>query len=252
MSDEPKIAYGPSNPHPLSQMRTELVWEGKYDEFGNRREVSVANLAMPLQRIETIDEPRTRAQAQGSLFDEKIAHADMFRNMLIWGDNKVVTASLLNEFRGSIDLIYIDPPFDVGADFTMTLPVGDGKEHLQKDQSILEMVAYRDMWGLGTASYINTMCERLQIMKELLSETGSIFIHSDARVHHLLRLAGEEIFGQQSFRNEIVWERTTAGKPIYNNIPKNADYILWLSKTQKFKFMRWPPDFGQGVKLVSS
>lgn len=236
MSDKPKIAYGPSNPHPLSQMRTELVWEGKYDEFGNRREVNVANLAMPLQRIESIDEPRTRAQAQGSLFDEKKAHTDNIRNMLIWGDNKVVTASLLNEFRGSIDLIYIDPPFDVGADFTMTLPVGGGKEHLQKDQSILEMVAYRDMWGQGTASYINTMCERLQIMKELLSETGSIFIHSDARVHHLLRLAGEEIFGQQSFRNEIIWERTTAGKPIYNNIPKNADYILWLSKTQNYKF----------------
>ena len=236
MSDKPKNNYGPSNPHPLSQMRTELVWEGKYDEFGNRREVNVASLNFPLQRIETIDEPRSKAQAQGSLFDEGSAHVDNFRNRLVWGDNKVVSASLLGEFRGSIDLIYIDPPFDVGADFTMTVPVGDEKEQLQKDQSIMEMVAYRDMWGNGTASYINTMCERLQIMKELLSETGSIFIHSDARVHHLLRLAGEEIFGQASFRNEIIWERTTAGKPIYNNIPKNADYVLWLSKTPRYKF----------------
>jgi len=115
MSDKPKIAYGPSNPHPLSQMRTELVWEGKYDEFGNRREVNTANLAMPLQRIETIDEPRSRAQ--GSLFDDKTAHRDDFRNKLIWGDNKLCLIALQEEFKGSVDLIYIDPPFDIGARF---------------------------------------------------------------------------------------------------------------------------------------
>ena len=82
MNDRPRVTYGPGNPHPLSRMRTELVWEGKYDEFGDRREVDVANLAMPLQRIETIDEPRSRAQAQGSLFDERTAHRDDFRNRL--------------------------------------------------------------------------------------------------------------------------------------------------------------------------
>ena len=70
-----------------------------------------------------------------------------FRNRLIWGDNKLVMASLLKEFKGKIDLIYIDPPFDVGADFTMDVPIGDGKETSAKDQSTLEMVAYRDMWG---------------------------------------------------------------------------------------------------------
>jgi adenine-specific DNA-methyltransferase len=94
--------YGPQNPHPLSTMRTELVWEGKYDEFGNRREVDVADLAMPLQKIETIDEPRSRAEGQGELFDEKKAHSDDFRNRLIWGDNKLVVSALLNEF-GSRD-----------------------------------------------------------------------------------------------------------------------------------------------------
>ena len=132
MSDKSKIAYGPNNPHPLSQMRTELVWEGKYDEFGNRREVNVANIAMPLQRIETIDEPRQRASAQKNLFDDAKAHRDDFRNRLIWGDNKLVMASLLSEFKNSIDLIYIDPPFDVGSDFTMSVPIGDEKEKLEK------------------------------------------------------------------------------------------------------------------------
>ena len=109
--------YGPHNPHPLSQMRTELVWEGKYDEYGNRREVDVAGLAMPLQKIETIDQPRSEAAAAGQLdmFDKQAVRRDDFRNRLIWGDNKLVMASLLKEFKGKIDLIYIDPPFDVGA-----------------------------------------------------------------------------------------------------------------------------------------
>ena len=141
MSDN--TAFGPHNPHPLSRMKTELVWEGKYDEFGNRREVDLAGLAMPLQQIETIDEPRSRAEAQGSIFNEEKAHRDDFRNRLIWGDNKLVTASLLEEFKGAISLIYIDPPFDVGADFKMDVPLGDEKENVEKEQSLLEFVAYR-------------------------------------------------------------------------------------------------------------
>ena len=120
--------YGPNTPHPLSTLRTELVWEGKYDDYGNRREVDVAGCAMPLQRIETVDEPRASTEAQGGLFDTKKAHLDDFRNMLIWGDNKLIMASLLKDFKGRVDLIYIDPPFDVGADFTMDIPIGEEKE----------------------------------------------------------------------------------------------------------------------------
>lgn len=171
MSNKPKMIYGPSNPHPLSQMRTELVWEGKYDEFGNRREVNVGSLNLPLQLIETTDEPRSRTVAQGALFDEVKAHRDDFRNRLIWGDNKVVMASLLQEFKGRIDLIYIDPPFDVGADFSMKVPIGDGNEKASKDPSILEFVAYRDIWGLGTNSYASMLFDRISLAKELLSES---------------------------------------------------------------------------------
>lgn len=152
----PESIYGPDNPHPLSTLKTELVWEGKYDEFGNRRTVDSASLAMPMQNIETIDEPRNEAAAKGEQFllnfEKTNTRLDDFRNMLIWGDNKLVMASLLKEFRGKIDLIYIDPPFDVGADFTMNVPIGDEKDTLEKDQSTLEMVAYRDTWGRGTPS----------------------------------------------------------------------------------------------------
>ncbi len=202
--------YGPSNPHPLSRMKTELVWEGKYDEFGNRRDVNVAGLAMPLQKIETIDEPRSRAEEQGSLFDTAKAHRDDFRNRLIWGDNKLVIASLLEEFRGKIDMIYIDPPFDVGADFTMSVPIGNGRETVEKDQSVLEMVAYRDVWGKGTASYFHTMFERLCLMRDLLTEHGSIWVHVGPQVSHQIKIIMDEVFGQENFLSEIVWKRTSA------------------------------------------
>ena len=197
--------HGPGKPHPLSQMRTELVWEGKYDEYGRRREVDIAGSAMPLQKIETVDEPASRLNVQGGLFNAAKAHADEFRNRLIWGDNKLVMASLLKEFKGKIDLIYIDPPFDVGADFTMDVPIGDESETVGKDQSTLEMVAYRDMWGKGTDSYLHMMYERLILLRELLSETGSIYVHCDWRVNSFLRLILGEIFGQEYFRNEIAW-----------------------------------------------
>ena len=191
-------AFGPHNPHPLSHMKTELVWEGKYDEFGNRREVDLAGLAMPLQKVEAIDEPRSRAEAQGSLFDEGKAHRDDVRNRLIWGDNKLVMASLLEEFRGAIRLIYIDPPFDVGADFTLKTPMGDGKDTVDKEQSLLEFVAYRDTWGKGTDSYVAMMYERLALMRDLLAEDGSIYVHCDYRVNSYLRLIMDEVFGKEN------------------------------------------------------
>ena len=197
--------YGPHNPHPLSQMRTELVWEGKYDEFGNRREVNTTGLAMPLQKIETIDYPASSAVVQGYLFDDGTAHTDSFRNRLIWGDNKLVAGSLLSEFQGSIDLICIDPPFDAGADFSMPISVGDEGDSTRKAPSILEFVAYRDIWGKDTNSYLQMMYERIVLMRTLLKETGSFYIHCDWRVNSMLKMLCDEIFGKERFRNEIIW-----------------------------------------------
>ena len=167
------VRWGPDNLHPLSKMKTELVWDGKYDEYGLRRPVDVAGSAMPMQKIETVDMPRSEALAGGqtTLGELKTTRQYDFRNMLIWGDNKLVMASLLKDFRGKIDLIYIDPPFDVGADFTMQVPIGGEKGAVEKDQSLLEMVAYRDMWGKGSDSYLQMIYERLTLMKDLLSET---------------------------------------------------------------------------------
>ena len=222
--------YGPDNPHPFSTIRTELIWEGKYDEYGNRREVDIAGSAFPLQKIETVDEPRSRAEVQGLLFEPQKSHRDDFRNRLIWGDNKLVMASLLKEFKGQIDLIYIDPPFDVGADFTMSLTIGEGNDSIEKDQSTLEMIAYRDMWGRGTDSYLFMMHERLTLIKELMSDRGNLFVHCDWRVNSLLRLMLDEIFGSENFKNEIIWRyrRWPSKSKIFQRMHDN---ILWFSRT---------------------
>jgi len=227
--------WGPENPHPLSTRKTELIWEGKYDEYGNWREVDIAGCAMPMQKIETIDEPASRLKPLG-LFDSEKAHKDDFRNMLIWGDNKLVMASLLKDFKGKIDLICIDPPFDVGADFTMDIPIGESKESIGKDQSTLEMIAYRDMWGKGTDSYLHMMYERLVLMKELLSETGSIYVHSDWRVNSHLRLILDEIFGRHNFRNEIVWQKIRSSKGQSKSFGNVLDTIYFYSKTESSLF----------------
>lgn len=241
------IPWGPDNPHPLSRLKTELVWEGKYDEHGNRRPISLPTSPLPLQRIETIDEPHDREKArQLSLFDEDTfrqrAHRDDFRNMLIWGDNKLVMASLLEQFRGKIDLIYIDPPFDVGADFTMQVQLGEEGDLITKEQSILEAVAYRDTWGRGADSYLHMMYERLMLMRELLSEHGSIWIHSDWRVNSYLRAMLDEIFGdgaaagaKPGFRNEVIYCYSGGGIP-RKEMPRKHDNIYWYSKSEAWTF----------------
>ena len=146
-------------------------------------------------------------------------------------------ASLLAEFKGKIDLIYIDPPFDVGADFTMNVPIGDEKETLAKDQSCLEMVAFKDMWGKGTDSYLHMMFERLSLMKELLSDTGCIYVHCDWRMSPYLRCLLDEVFGKENFQNEIYWY-------YYNKLhgntkdvfPRATDSILYYLKNRKSNY----------------
>ena len=237
--------WGPDNPHPLSKLKTELVWEGKYDEYGNRRPVRLPASPLPLQRIESIDEPHDRLLAEAHQMglpfgDEEFkarAHRDDFRNMLIWGDNKLVMASLLDQFRGKVDLIYIDPPFDVGADFTMQVQIGDEGDAVQKEQSILEAVAYRDTWGKGTDSYLYMMFERLMLMRELLSESGSIYVHCDYRVDSVIRMIIEEVFGTSRYRSKLIWKKDAVGKgakKIAKHWPRTFDEILFYTKADSY------------------
>jgi DNA modification methylase len=224
-------------------MKTELVWEGKYDEYGNRRDVDVVGLAMPMQKIETIDQPRSEAVAAGqlALFEKTTKHLSDFRNRLVWGDNKLVLASLLAEFKDRVNLVYIDPPFDVGADFTMQLPVGDSTDTVEKDQSLLEMIAYRDMWGKGTDSYIHMMYERLALIRDLLAETGSLYVHCDWRVTHFLRSILDDLFSKDGFVNEIIWS-TPGGGASGRRFSRKHYTLLFYSKACDEKRMTFNVD----------
>ncbi len=201
--------------------------------------------ACPYMKIETVDEPRARTEAQGGLFDTQTAHLDDFRNMLIWGDNKPVAASLLKDFRGQVDLIYIDPPFDVGADFTMHVAIGDGRETVQKDQSVLEMVAYRDMWGKGTDSYVQMLYERLVLARELLTENGLLFVHIGWTFSHYVKALLDDLYGRSPFVNQIIWKRQAAHSDVGQGSKHPGrlhDVILLYSMSDNFTWnMQYEP-----------
>lgn len=207
----------------------ELVWNGKTDE--------ITNAVLPFQVIEQVDEPRSEKEikAQQTLFDTSGRQIAGWTNKLIWGDNKLILSSLKSgplreeiEAQGGIKLIYIDPPFDVGADFSMNIEIGD--EELTKQPSVLEELAYRDTWGNGVDSWSAMMAERLMLMRDLLSKDGSIYVHVDWRVSAYTRLMLDEIFGKQNLVNTIVWHynRWTAQSRKYQQM---HDDIFWYSKT---------------------
>ncbi len=213
---------------------TELVWDGKFERsFELPQKHAVSKIALPFQAIELINEPREGTGANRLFSGQR---KEDWSNKLIWGDNKLVMSSLLKEYASKINLIYIDPPFDVGADFSVKVKVGD--EEITKQPSILEEKAYRDTWGRGTDSYLQMIYERLLLMRELLAENGSIYVHCDWRVSGLIRLVLDEVFTNQ-FRNHIIWSYGGRGaKAIASQFPRNHDDIFFYSKTGRYKFER--------------
>ncbi len=212
----------------------ELVWNGKTNE--------VTNVVLPFQIIEQVDEPRSdrEIKLQQSLFDIDPRGRQLkgWTNKLIWGDNKLILSSLKNgplrdeiEAQGGIKLIYIDPPFDVGADFSMSVEIGD--EEFTKKPNVLEELAYRDTWGKGADSFISMIHERLLIMRDLLADDGSVYVHCDWRVSGYLRLVLDEVFGKDQFQREIIWSIETASgfKAQTDNWIRGHDTIFYYSKT---------------------
>ncbi len=224
--------------------KTELVWPDKYNEDGTLKEVPRVNL--PFQVIETVNESRATRETkkhggrQASLFDiyegnEGDTFEDGWKNKLIWGDNLLVMSSLLEKFAGKIDLIYIDPPFATGADFSFTAMIGDTEDDVPKEQSVFEEKAYRDTWGRGIDSYVPMIWNRLQIMKELLNRTGTIAVHVDWRVGHMIKAMLDELFGADSFINEIIWYYTGAGVSP-ERFSRRHDNIYWYSNGDDWYF----------------
>jgi adenine-specific DNA-methyltransferase len=211
----------------------ELVWNGKTNE--------VTNVVMPFQVIEHVDEPRAESEmkVQPDLFDPSSGRQlKGWTNKLIWGDNKFVLSSLRSgplrdeiEANGGIKLIYIDPPFDVGADFSMKVDVGD--QSFEKTPNVLEEIAYRDTWGKGSDSFLSMIYERLQLMYPLMASDAAIYLHCDYRLTHSIRFILDEIFSTDNFLNEIIWQGTVGDSSDKNKrFIKSHDTILAYRKSK--------------------
>lgn len=176
---------------------------------------------------------------------DALAHADdrRWQNRLLYGDNLLAMAALLagdkdtglDSLRGKIDLIYIDPPFDSKADYR-TKVVLPGME-LEQKPTVIEQFAYSDTWSDGTASYLAMIVPRLVLMRELLSDKGSIYVHLDWHVGHYVKLVLDEIFGKDCFRNEIVWSYFGFKRSSAKKFPQKHDVIFSYTKSNNYHWV---------------
>lgn len=178
---------------------------------------------------------------RGQMPDMPSPSSDSWMNRLIYGDNLLAMQALLAgdpetglpSLRGKVDLIYIDPPFDSKADYRtkINLPGVD----LQQKPTVIEQFAYADTWEEGTISYLKMIYPRLVLMKELLSERGSIYVHIDWHIGAYVKVMMDDIFGKENFRNEIIWHyrRWTANS---SSFQKMHDTILYYGNTENVIF----------------
>ena len=233
---------------------TELIWDGKYDKATGKK-CAPPRIVLPFQTVETVNESAADRHRTLDIFAS--GKPAEWRNRLIWGDKRYILPSLLPEFAGKVNLIYIDPPFDTGANFsylatipdappeatgshrkppeatgshrkpvkTKVSPNGDEDEDdseassaiggasglsFVKEPSVIEQKAYRDTWGKGLDSYLKWFYETVVLLRELLTDDGSIYVHIGPNVSQYARVVLDEVFGQDNYITEIIWKRTTA------------------------------------------
>jgi len=176
----------------IAVTKTELVWPEKYNKDGTQKEIPSVRLPLHIRE-------RFLMEKAGEVWQEP------WRNKLIWGDNLLVMSALLAEFAGKIDLIYIDPPFATGADFVFAAHIGDGKSKGKRRQPVIQEKAYRDTWGRGLSSYLSMLWQRLPLLRELLSDSGSIYIHLGWDISSYVLALMNEVFGEDCLQNIIIY-----------------------------------------------
>ncbi|MFX1391287.1 MAG: site-specific DNA-methyltransferase [Promethearchaeota archaeon] len=192
-----------------------LNWEGKKEQ----EEINLKNTkSSPFQIIDVYP---SRSKDSSSL--------EKWQNLLIWGENLTIMKSLLDDFKGNISLIYIDPPFGTGGEFNLKLPIGEKNEYI-------ENISYEDKWREGFDSYLNFLYERLFLMEKLLAPNGSIYLHLDWHVSHYAKLIMDEIFGIENFRNEIIWAYPAASVKTRRFFIRSYDTVLFYSKSDDYIF----------------
>ncbi len=234
---------------------TELTWDGKYKDGKKQGPVRIA---LPFQTIETVNESAQDRQRTLELF--AAGRDPEWRNRLIWGDKKYVLPSLIPEFAGKVALIYIDPPFDTGQDFSFTATIPDYPEDedderaiFTKQPSMIEQKAYRDTWGVSSQDrargvgqldrYLAWFDETILLLHELLAEDGSIYVHIGPNVSHYIKPVLDEIFDEGNYRNEIIWQRHGAhNDPGKYGVVHDAIFFYTKGPTWKFNPVFMPYD----------
>ena len=218
----------------------ELIWEGKYDDNGQI--VGPPRVSLPFQTVETVNQ--SAQERQLALTANNSGSDPAWRNRLIWGDKKYVLPSLLDDFAGKIDLIYIDPPFATGADFSYQTQVhsneGTNKSsvNIGYEPNLIEQIAYRDTWGGGLDTYLRWIHETMVLLRELLAEAGSIYVHCDWHTSHYVKPSLDAIFGQDRFLNEVVWHYKSFHGNVRRYFARKHDSILVYTKSSAWVFNR--------------
>ena len=153
-----------------------------------------------------------------------------WHNLLIRGENSAIMSALLPDFAGKVDLIYLDPPFDIGSDIPAHISFGSNSSRSAPKSDLFKVVAYGDSWGKGKESYIKMILDRLLLCKELLSERGSLYLHCDYRTTAWTRLVLEEVFGRRNYVNECIWHYRTGGMPEKIGYGRKHDTIHFVVK----------------------
>ena len=241
-SSETRQSTGQASQHRHSR----VVRAVHRDENDEERSSSALKAHTLAQRDQRLDNPQggdnISADSAFHRFDVETGRADLpdwwtpgWRNRLIWGDNKQVLSSLLDEFAGKIDLIYIDPPFATGADFSYRTQLGD--MDVEKEPSMLEEVAYRDMWQDGLHSYVKWFAPFIHHLSNLLSPRGSFYLHCDPTTSHYTKTLMDAVFKKDNFRNEIVWRKYGGRKNnARNKFSTQHDVLLFYAKSNESLF----------------
>jgi len=224
-----------------------LVWDSKPKRAPNPRDIEFQTAEIvipnPKEAQGSLDLPLFAVPQAGltSLFPGPMGELPLAgneidktkMNRLIWGDNLLAMQALLAQgYAGKIDLIYIDPPFLSSADYRFQLTV-EGQQ-VTKEASIIERLAYTDTWESGIDSFLDMIYPRLQLMKRLLSDQGSIYVHLDWHMGHYVKLLMDEIFGYSNFVNEVTWYYYNKMAPSSKCFPRASDRLLFYAKSCEF------------------
>ncbi|HDH45391.1 MAG TPA: site-specific DNA-methyltransferase [Thermococcus sp.] len=209
-----------------------LIWDTKPKRAPSPKDIEFQTAEVVIPNPHR-DQAKLPTYSDGDIAEYEIEKEKM--NRLIWGDNLLAMQALLAQgYEGRINLIYIDPPFHSGADYSAKMTIGG--ESITKEPSVIERIAYKDTWTGGVDSYLDMLYPRLQLMKRLLAENGSIYVHLDWHVGHYVKVMMDEIFGREMFINEVVWRKLSTPKAQTIGFGNVHDCILIYSRSEKVKF----------------